>query len=371
MFVPRARANRVLLAVALLFSVATLTGCVAASGSLDHPPTFDPATVPKGDDLRSRLDEELQWEYDHRELNTTDHAAWQAIHGILAYGDEFDLVHEGRRVPAGRYLIDGGKLKGWRLEPAAKGVRVVLEAGSGTGQGHPDQWLSKLARCGFAVDDKVVVGGQDYTIGDLVEQAKWELYEGKEASWTIIALSYYLKPDETWTAADGTQWSLARVMNMEADNALGEGACGGTHRLYGLAVGLDFYRRHHPDAELTGAWKKARDLLDEAARTARAYQQPDGSFSTSYFERPGSIPDFKERIATTGHTLEALTMAATPEQLREPWMEASVDYLCRLLKQLRGMDLECGSLYHAIHGLVLYREKRFGPRTYRVVVSGE
>jgi hypothetical protein len=40
-----------------------------------------------------------------------------------------------------------------------------------------------------------------------------------------------------------------------------------------------------------------------------------------------------------------------------------VAYLCRLLERTEHIDLECGSLYHAAHGLVLYRSKVYGLRS--------
>jgi hypothetical protein len=36
--------------------------------------------------------------------------------------------------------------------------------------------------------------------------------------------------------------------------------------------------------------------------------------------------------------------------------------LCAIFRKTREIDLECGALYHAAHGLSLYREKVYGPR---------
>ena len=43
-------------------------------------------------------------------------------------------------------------------------------------------------------------------------------------------------------------------------------------------------------------------------------------------------------------------------------MRRAVGYMCRLLERTKHIDLECGALYHAAHGLVLYRAKVYGPR---------
>ena len=74
------------------------------------------------------------------------------------------------------------------------------------------------------------------------------------------------------------------------------------------------------------------------------------------------IPSGEWLVAATGHTLEFLTFALDKKRLQEPWVQKAVVYMCDLLDRTKHIDLECGGLYHAVHGLVLYREKVFGPR---------
>jgi hypothetical protein len=42
-------------------------------------------------------------------------------------------------------------------------------------------------------------------------------------------------------------------------------------------------------------------------------------------------------------------------------MERAVLRLCAMLDSTIEIDLECGGIYHALAGLKLYRERRFGP----------
>lgn len=51
-------------------------------------------------------------------------------------------------------------------------------------------------------------------------------------------------------------------------------------------------------------------------------------------------------------------------------MTRAADALCRLFDETRSMDLECGALYHAAHGLILYRERLFGPMAPFVPAAG-
>ena len=50
--------------------------------------------------------------------------------------------------------------------------------------------------------------------------------------------------------------------------------------------------------------------------TIRENQQPDGSFSTNYFSRPGTSPEISKRISATGHALEFLMVVLDDDELR-------------------------------------------------------
>jgi hypothetical protein len=69
-------------------------------------------------------------------------------------------------------------------------------------------------------------------------------------------------------------------------------------------------------------------------------------------------------LGATGHTLEFLTLALDDEEIKAPWMALAAQYLCELLRATKDEPLECGALFHAAHGLHLYRVRRFGPREY-------
>jgi hypothetical protein len=141
------------------------------------------------------------------------------------------------------------------------------------------------------------------------------------------------------------------------------GACGGTHRLIGLSIALNNYRAQKPGVELTGGWLAAKRRIDWAVKQAEAMQTgATGAFSIAFFMRPSNSKNIDEHLAATGHILEFLGFALSKEQLEQPWVRKAVVYLCGLLERTRHIDLECGALYHAAHGLVLYRDKVFGPR---------
>lgn len=341
---------------------------LAIAGGCNRPTTEvaeQPKQLPSDDELRDRTDAAIDFTLNNRHLDTKDQAAWQIVHGALAYGRDFQIYKDGQLVPALDYLLGGGELRGWTMRKGDHGVDSIVEAGSSMGQGHEDQWLGYLSQVGLKPEQVLVVGGENFAVRDLITQAQWDIYDGMEATWTLMAFTTYLPLDAEWPAKDGTTWNIPRMVEMESAQDLTASACGGTHRMYGLAVAMQRYRAEGgqttPDG--TGAWDKAQRKIDAAVRAAREYQQPDGSLSTAYFARAATAPDIAVRISTTGHALEFLTVALSDDDLKQPWVTRAALNLVESLEKTKDFDLECGALYHAVHGLELYRARRFGPRT--------
>ena len=336
------------------------------------PPPFPPP-APTEQQLRDRIDDALLYTYTNRRLNLQDHAAWQILHGVLAYQQDFQVERGGDRQPAAavQHLLSGGRMEGWAIEPGYRdqrtgrvGMRALLEEGSKTGQGHPDQWLAVLAQCGLAPDQTIQVGEDVYTMADWVRQVEWEAprNSNQEYSWTLIGLTTYRPTTHRWTAADGQEWSIERLMEIELAQDIHASACGGTHRMIGLAMALN--RHLAAGGEPAGVWRRADVAIQEKIADARRHQDRSGAFSANYFARPGRTPDLAVDLGATGHVLEFITLAASERQLREAWVEQAVLHLCDVFDTTRSLPLECGALYHAAHGLLVYRQRRFGPVNY-------
>jgi hypothetical protein len=357
------RTDRTLRSVVSILAVLTLLVC----GCNETAPTF--SSLPDPNALRDRIDAVVDHTLNNRTLSTGTHNAWQIVHGILPYGKAFKIEHDAQLVPALDYLLQGGQLKGWDLRPGEKGVIAQLEPGSKAAQGHPDQWIGYLSQGGLDglhglnPEEPLVVGGKQYRVGDLLSQAEWDVMPGMEASWTVMAMSTYRPVDHKWTSRDGSEWTVERLVGMDAGFGVKDGAsCGGTHRLSALTLAVNRYMRdtNTPAEKLTGGWKKANDLVEDCIKKARLYQQPDGNFSAEFFVRPGRSSDVNATLHATGHTLEWLCVALNDQELQAPWVTAAVARLCQLLEDNRDRELDCGALYHAARGLRLYRDRRFG-----------
>lgn len=359
-----AKRDRLLL---LVVGLGIVAGCsenssTAPRAAVQATSSAAQAPLPTDDQLRAMVDDVLDVNYG-RYLDTEKHAAWQIMHGVVGYGRALKISHQGELVYAVDWLLDGGRIRGWDFEPTEHGLNAPLgTGGERAGQGHPDQWLAILAQKGVGIDDPIIVRGKEYKIRDLVNQAQWNIYDNMEASWTVVGLSAYLPLDTRWTSKDGSEWTFERIVGMEARQNINESACGGTHRLGFLSMVVNQYLNE--GGELTGGWAEAQRVIDEHVAKARQFQQPDGSFSASYFQRASNSPDVAVRIGTTGHTLEFLCIAMTDDQLKEDWVTRATVTLCNLLDRTRDMEVECGALYHALNGLQLYRYRRFGQRQY-------
>ena len=314
--------------------------------------------------LCRRIDAVLAHARDGRLLDARVNGAWQVVHGILAFGPDLPLATADGRVQALPWLLDGGTLAGWRVRPGAHGLSATIEEGSTTGQGHPDQWMGYLSQCGrqgLPPETPLSVAGRRFTLADLLSQAQSDIRPGREATWTLMALARWLPHDTAWTAGDGRRWTVEEVARMEAKAAIDGAACGGAHRLYALATALEARRRALLAAGLdpapSGGWADVRTRVVEHVALARAYQQPDGGFSVHFFERPGSSRDLFARLGATGHVFEFLVAALDDDRLAEPWVTRAAERLVTLLEQSADVDVECGALYHACHGLLLYSDR--------------
>lgn len=353
-----------LLCLLLMAGLLSLGGC--QKKETDAPaPVFTAEKLPKDDQLRERIDRVIDHTLNQRRLNTKDHAAWQIVHAILAFGHDLQIEHDGQLVPALQWLLDGNTLTGWNLRPGDRGVVVPVEIGSKTGQGHPDQWLGYLSQTGVKPTDKIVVGGKDYTINDLLTQALWDLTPGMEATWTLMAVGNpnYWNLNQSWKSRNGKTWTVEELAAMEGDETksiIVGGSCGGTHRLYALAMAVNqkLINDNLKPEQLTGGWAEADKTVQKYKSLCRdKFQNRDGTFSGHYFTRPGMVADISDQVGTTGHIFEFLVASMSDEELRQPWMVAACDRLVTLMDQASDVPLDCGGLYHAAHGLILYRDR--------------
>jgi hypothetical protein len=325
--------------------------------------------VPKS--LKERIDAALKMVHDR--YLYMDSGFWTVFHGILGMGPESARLFDprtGKSVKAMDYICQGGDVRGMKFTANPFGLEVKTDPGSGVAQGHEDQFIAEMAQWGMPAKRKFVVDGKDHTFQDFINccraytsatQPRPGLPDQvRELSWAIIIISQYFGPHHGWTNSFGEKLTLEDVLRFELDQPIADSpVCGGTHRLFGITWAYHLHRAK--DGKKEGIWKDAADRIAFYKSEARKYQNPDGSFSTKYLNGSDDKPGADLRIATTGHVFEWLALAMTDAELREPWMQQAAEALSMLILDNRRNSIDGGALYHAAHGLEIYRTRLFGP----------
>jgi hypothetical protein len=322
-----------------------------------------PAALHIPDAHKDRIDTVLK-HIQSRDLRT-DNGFWTIFHGILGIGPENAMLKDaetGKMIKAIDYIAGGGNVRGMEFIPTPDGLDVRTVAGSGVAQGHQDQFIAEMAQWGLPKDKKFIVNGTAYTFNDFIRNAKARarVTTNQELSWAVLIVGQFYGPDYRWTNGAGEKISVEDMVDYELNQPIANSpVCGGTHRLFGITWVYHLHRAQGGKKE--GVWKKAADTIAEYIERAKRFQDPSGLFSTSYLEGPGNVPDTQLRLASTGHVLEWLSLAMTDQELRQPWVEKAAGELAKLILENSYNPLDGGALYHAAHGLHLYRTRLWGP----------
>ncbi len=339
----------------------------SASSSANHS-AGDTAGDAAGEKLRGRVAHVLEEGLRSRRLDTQINAAWQIMHGVICYGQQLQIDTPDRGLcSAVDYAFTGGQIQGFELmlgsQPLATtgrvGLKARLEPGSYIGQGHVDQWLAIFAMAELPLETPIEHDGQTLSVLDLARQAQADVGYNvlDEFSWTLIALTHYFPDETTWQTADGYCASWESLVAAELTYDIDQSPCGGTHRLVGIARALQARQRLAlPDSE---TWRQAQRLIDESLAKVQQHRSPSGGLSSQYFARPSVTADLSAELASAGHLLEFVCVAAPLAELSSEWVEQAATRLCDILESSRHVELDCGALYHALNGLRIYQQRRW------------
>jgi hypothetical protein len=290
------------------------------------------------------------------------------FHGILGLGFDNTLLDPvtGERVKAIDHICSGKELRGLRFVPTQFGLDVQYGAmfPQGVGQGHQDQFIAEMAQWGMPADRKFRVDGKDFTMMDFVRhsqmRARVNAEPKQELSWAIVLIAQYIGTDAAWLC-DGQLLHFSTLIQYEVNEPIEASsvACGGTHRLFGLAWAYHYHVKNGGKTE--GVWQQLVARLNYYKEKSRNLQNPDGSFSTNYYRGIGNAKDPELRISTTGHTLEWLSLAMTDEELKQEWVQRAADRLAITILDMQSKPIDSGALYHAVHGLKIYHARMFTP----------
>lgn len=326
----------------------------------EEEPKVEKPLPPEVRALKPRIARVLNYYYKAQPSDATKDDVWETMHGFLPWGVDAQIRTSQFRQPVNTigWICWNKPCRGHSLFEVKNGK---LEAKQGPRvQGHHGQFLAMLAQSFVPPSYEIQVDGQSFTVADLIEFEKETCKPKSELTFKLISLSYYLPADATWTSRDGQEWSLERLLKEEITQKVVGAACGGTHRLTGIAFAVA--SRKKAGLPMDGAWAKAEEYLNAYHQHSFQIQNRDGSFSTNWFEGRGMDRDIDRRLQTSGHILEFLIYSLPEEELTSPEIVRAVNYITTILEQNSKRDWSIGPKGHALHALVLYDQLVFGTK---------
>jgi hypothetical protein len=330
----------------------TNTSGANTSSPAKQPLKLTPQTVR----LRSRIDAALNY-YLLRPESNVERSPWAVFHSILPYGSETTLRADGRIVSAISWMCYNGSCRGQRIFIPLRDGSFRPAVGAGV-QGHEGQFLAILAQSRVPANYPLQVGRKRYTLEYLIDYEMRTCQPKTELTFKLLSLSHYLVNDATWVNEQGEEWSLERLVEEELAQPVIGAACGGTHRLMGLSYALK--QRQAAGLPLTGQYSRAEIFLKDFVGYTWTLQNPDGSFSTEWFEGRANQQDMQRKLQTTGHIVEWLVYTLPDEELQSPRLLRSIEFLTYCLVEQRQTDWKIGPRSHALHALAMYQERVFG-----------
>lgn len=304
--------------------------------------------------LHQRINTCLAYYFTNQE-NLAKRSPWAVMHTILPFGVETDIVAGNRHVNAIGWMCYNGVCKTQRMfHPTHSGFRTNVGPGV---QGHEGQFLAILAQSGVPRNFPIIVGKTRYTVSDLIRYEMATCREKSELTFKLIGLSHYLAPRQVWRDERGQVWNLEKLVREEIEQPVVGAACGGTHRLMGLSYALMMRRRY--GEPINGHWARADVYVKDFVSYAWTLQNPDGSFSTDWFEGRANEPSMERKVQTTGHILEWLVFTLPPEQLNDPRVTKAVEFILSQVYDNRDHDWPIGPRGHALRALALYNQRVF------------
>ncbi|MCY2984058.1 MAG: hypothetical protein NTY15_10545 [Planctomycetota bacterium] len=294
----------------------------------------------------------LAFYLDHPE-STSVRSPWAVMHALLAFGGDYEMVHGQGRVNAIGWMCHNGTCRTQRMfTPTTAGFKPNV--GDGV-QGHEGQFLAILAQSNVPLNYPIQIGSSKYTVEDLVRYEMATCKEKSELTFKLIGLSYYLDSNKQWRANDGKIWSISKLIQEELSQPIIGAACGGVHRLMGFSFSVR--QRQLQGLQVNGQYARAAKFVKEYIDYTWQLQNPDGSFSTSWYEGRANEPNEERKVQTTGHMLEWLMYTLSDEEIKSPRVGKSIDFLLSKILDKRDHKWPIGPRGHATRAVALYHAR--------------
>lgn len=105
---------------------------------------------------------------------------------------------------------------------------------------------------------------------------------------------------------------------------------------------------------IQGQYVRAVKFINDYIDYTWRLQNPDGSFSTNWYEGRGNEPKAERKVQTSGHMLEWLMFTVSDSELRSPRVQKAVDFLLDHIYEKRDTKWPIGPRGHATRAIALY-----------------
>jgi hypothetical protein len=300
----------------------------------------------------SKCNDCLSYYLNHPE-STSVRSPWAVMHALLAIGPDYELQHGSNRVNAIGWMCHNGTCRTQRMfTPRGRGF--IPNVGAGV-QGHDGQFLAILAQSNVPLDYPIQIGANKFKVEDLVRYEMATCKERSELTFKLIGLSYYLDSNKQWRANDGRIWSISKLIQEELAQPVVGAACGGTHRLMGFSFSVR--QRSMQGQPINGQFARADQFVRNYVDYTWTLQNPDGSFSTSWYEGRGNEPNDERKVQTTGHMLEWLMYTLPDSEINQPRVQRSIDFLLSKIYDKKEHKWPIGPRGHATRAVSLYQAR--------------
>jgi hypothetical protein len=302
-----------------------------------------------------RVDSCLAYYLTHLET-TVERSPWSVMHAMLPYGVEGEILVGNRKVNAIQWLCNNGTCRGQRLfTPVGRYFKPNIGGGV---QGHEGQFLAMLAQSQVSAEYPMTIGPSRYTVADLVRYEMATCRERTELTFKLMGLSYYVDTSQVWTTDRSSRWNIEKLVKEELAQPINGASCGGVHRLMGLTFAVR--QRQAEGRPIDGHFARADKFVKDFVAYTWQLQNPDGSFSTNWFEARGNEPKMERKVQTTGHILEWLAFTLPEEELQSPRFLKSLDFLLSRILDEREHKWPIGPRGHATRAVALFQQRTRG-----------
>ncbi|MCL2710841.1 MAG: hypothetical protein FWE95_08165 [Planctomycetaceae bacterium] len=315
-----------------------------------------------------------------RGVNTRDNTPNEVMLMALPYGADAKVFQpnpnynprdrNAANVPTGNSIYSIGALC-WNTPLNGKtllrsdGKKVIARVGFGY-QNQPGSFAAMMAMSSIMPNYELKVGGNSYTIADLLESEKHSVSKGMNMSMVLVALSCYGNPTEQWKNEFGETWNIEKMLTSELNRSIDQGTSDVTDWLLGITSAVKLYESEN--IPIRGTMALAKRQLKTYQDFVLEIQNDRYLWHPRFFLYKGYNPNAPfETMNSGGHILRWLVFSLSDKELQDPQVVRSVMNLASTVNRVKPETMastmsakQLESLAVALHALSLYYQRTFG-----------